>query len=1109
MRYTLPTLCLLLAATLCVPSTGNAQCPPVAGFGGLADFGDDVMDRNDDGSLGPIDITSIFGAAGLNFFGTSYTELYLNTNGNMSFGGSLSTFTPFAFPGATPMIAPYFADVDTRILRGTADEQNRVFYHLDTASSPARFIATWYDVDYFSGGRAPGSNTFQAILTVRNDRAAGDFDVEFRYDTINWTTGDASEGVGGFGGTVARVGFDAGDGSNFFTHPLSGIAPIVDIDITTSNHAIAECPVGSFLYLVIGSCGDAIVDAAESCDDGNTTAGDGCSTFCTPEEGWVCPPPATACFETCGNGSLDAGEACDDGNTVDGDGCSASCVTEAGFCPTATASTTGDSVVSGNSCGPDLDAEASCGGTNSGGDYSILFTATAAGEYTFDTDNGARGYDTTLYARDSCGGTELVCNDDSLGTASSISLTLGAGESVVLYVSGFNANCGDFELDVAFVSAIVDVCGDGAVGPSETCDDGNATPGDGCDAACAVEGGWSCPTPGASCDEICGDSLIVGAEECDDGNTTDGDGCSATCTAEPTCPEATLATVGDAAAAGDTCASGDIDGSATCGGSNLGGDYSVEFTATADGTYVFDTAALATDFDTVLYARDTCGGAELACNDDAVGTRSEISLTMTAGQTVVIYVSGFNTACGDFELDVAYLPPAVDVCGDGAVGASEGCDDGNLVAGDGCNAACALEGGWSCPIPGAACDEICGDSLTVGAEECDDANTVDGDGCSAVCTIEAAICPIATLGTLGLAAVIGDTCAQDDFDGSASCGGANSGGDYAVGFTAPSPGTFRFSTDNDTRDFDTALYARDSCGGTELICNDDTDGVASQVELTLDAGETVVVYVSGFGVACGNFALDVTEVTVDPAICGDGAVEGLEGCDDGNTAAGDGCDAICVVEAGWDCPIGAACAETCGDRLIVGGETCDDGNTVDGDGCSATCTVESAGCPDTTTSTVGSNIASGDTCDLADADAAPSCATNAAGEHTVLFTAPTAATYLFSTINGVRSFDTILYARDTCGGAEIDCNDDGTGSLGSELSLDLAVGESVVLYVSGFGTACGDFQLDVARVGGPVCGDGTVDVGEECDDGNVAGGDGCSAVCTIEAGICGDGTVNP
>jgi len=41
----------------------------------------------------------------------------------------------------------------------------------------------------------------------------------------------------------------------------------------------------------------------------------------------------------------------------------------------------------------------------------------------------------------------------------------------------------------------------------------------------------------------------------------------------------------------------------------------------------------------------------------------------------------------------------------------------------------------------------------------------------------------------------------------------------------------------------------------------------------------------------------------------------------------------------------------------------------------------------------------------------------------------------------------------------------------------------------------------------PLCGNGTVNAGEECDDGNVANGDGCAADCTLEP-ACGDGTID-
>ncbi len=42
-----------------------------------------------------------------------------------------------------------------------------------------------------------------------------------------------------------------------------------------------------------------------------------------------------------------------------------------------------------------------------------------------------------------------------------------------------------------------------------------------------------------------------------------------------------------------------------------------------------------------------------------------------------------------------------------------------------------------------------------------------------------------------------------------------------------------------------------------------------------------------------------------------------------------------------------------------------------------------------------------------------------------------------------------------------------------------------------------------------ACGNGNLEPGEECDDGNVVGGDGCSPVYTNEGPVCGDGTLDP
>ena len=51
---------------------------------------------------------------------------------------------------------------------------------------------------------------------------------------IQWTTGDASGGSGGFGGTPAQVGFNAGDGERFANITSSQTPDVVNVDSTTN-----------------------------------------------------------------------------------------------------------------------------------------------------------------------------------------------------------------------------------------------------------------------------------------------------------------------------------------------------------------------------------------------------------------------------------------------------------------------------------------------------------------------------------------------------------------------------------------------------------------------------------------------------------------------------------------------------------------------------------------------------------------------------------------------------------------------------------------------------------------------------------------------------------
>jgi MYXO-CTERM domain-containing protein len=220
---------------LVAPARVLAQPTLINTLGGARGYGTDCLSTNDDGSSDLIDLTAAF-PGGLEFFGIRHTTGYVNTNGNITFAGPLATFTPTAFPVAEqPMIAPYWADVDIRGAacsgfggdRGCASPTtNGVWWHLE----PGRMVVTWDRVGFFMCDDSR-QMTFQLILNeARYCGIAGDFDVEFRYTQCEWETGDASDGVGGFGGTPAQVGFDAGNLADFVSimgSRMDGISRVV------------------------------------------------------------------------------------------------------------------------------------------------------------------------------------------------------------------------------------------------------------------------------------------------------------------------------------------------------------------------------------------------------------------------------------------------------------------------------------------------------------------------------------------------------------------------------------------------------------------------------------------------------------------------------------------------------------------------------------------------------------------------------------------------------------------------------------------------------------------------------------------------------------------
>jgi len=101
------TAALLLSSLVGVQASTAA---PGSAIVSSADCTANTLPANDDGSTSPVSLPFT-----LNFYGQSYTSIWVNNNGNVTFNGALGTYTPFGLQStAVPIIAPFFADVDTR-----------------------------------------------------------------------------------------------------------------------------------------------------------------------------------------------------------------------------------------------------------------------------------------------------------------------------------------------------------------------------------------------------------------------------------------------------------------------------------------------------------------------------------------------------------------------------------------------------------------------------------------------------------------------------------------------------------------------------------------------------------------------------------------------------------------------------------------------------------------------------------------------------------------------------------------------------------------------------------------------------------------------------------
>ncbi len=190
----------VIAAGLLI--SGAAFAGPV-----VSGFNANTLARNDDGYTGRVNI-----GFDINFFGNTYSQLYVNNNGNVTFNYGVGSYTPSSLSVlGTVFISPFFADVDTR------SAGDPVTYGIGSFNGHDAFGVNWVNVDYFKSSTSHAArNSFQLILVDRSDISSGDFDIIFNYDSIQWEAGTASgaSSATGLGGTAARAGWASGTGES-------------------------------------------------------------------------------------------------------------------------------------------------------------------------------------------------------------------------------------------------------------------------------------------------------------------------------------------------------------------------------------------------------------------------------------------------------------------------------------------------------------------------------------------------------------------------------------------------------------------------------------------------------------------------------------------------------------------------------------------------------------------------------------------------------------------------------------------------------------------------------------------------------------------------------
>lgn len=248
-----------------------------------------------------------------------------------------------------------------------------------------------------------------------------------------------------------------------------------------------------------------------------------------------------------------------------------------------------------------------------------------------------------------------------------------------------------------------------------------------------------------------------------------------------------------------------------------------------------------------------------------------------------------------------------------------------------CTNLCLIEEGYFCingGPDGSICFNRCGDGKDAdGTHSCDDGNLHPDDGCDEECELEAGFdCTPITFPT---------DCVEE-------CDGT--WWRFLVCDDGGSPGCTSCDATDDTYDcsLPSLCGAGDACGNTYDAASRNCEDLSARHDdrYWFDGCDWQCNYEAGF--TCVKDGSSIDTCTED---CGDGFDMWYYECDDGNTAAGDGCDGNCEIEYGYECFDGNpnqadTCQEICGDGIDLYNYWCDDGNYESGDGCDVYCRIE-------------------------------------------------------------------------------------------------------------------------------------------------------------------------